>query len=349
MYAIAVFGGIMFFTLQIQLSYLLTDTFGVQSPGKIGALIAVGSLSVPLGSFAFRRAARFPVSLQLLLAFALIGLSFVLMSRAHSVPELMVWVVVNQFGCGMLLPSMVVWVMGKLQFEIRGRGTGYLHDGLVDRAVPVPAGCHPGRQAGRRTFAHARGIRVVVPGRRGACDGESSARQASGARGAGLTRWPVESNPQTLTVAASTGYTRTAVSLHWLIAGLIISAFALGWVMTELAISPLKVRMFNWHKWVGMTILALAALRTLWRLTHPAPPLLPMPAWQRISAHALHGLLYAMMFALPLSGWAYSNATGYPIVYLGPVAPAGPGNEGQGAGWRSWCRCITPWAGCCWR
>jgi cytochrome b561 len=128
---------------------------------------------------------------------------------------------------------------------------------------------------------------------------------------------PGEANPQTLTVAASTGYTRTAVSLHWLIAGLIISAFALGWVMTDLAITPLKVRMFNWHKWVGMTILGLAALRALWRLTHPAPPLLPMPAWQRISAHALHGLLYAMMFALPLSGWAYSNATGYPIVYLG--------------------------------
>lgn len=118
-------------------------------------------------------------------------------------------------------------------------------------------------------------------------------------------------------VLRTAGYTRTAVSLHWLIAGLIISAFALGWVMTELSVSPLKVKMFNWHKWVGMTILALAALRTIWRLTHPAPPLLPMPAWQRVSAHALHGLLYLLMFALPLSGWAYSNATGYPIVYLG--------------------------------
>jgi MFS family permease len=122
--AIAVFGGIMFFTLQIQLSYLLTDTFHVQSSARIGALTAIGSLSVPLGSFAFRRAARFPVSLQLLLAFALIGLSFVLMGRAQSVPGLMVWVVINQFGCGMLLPTLVVWIMGKLPFEIRGRGTG---------------------------------------------------------------------------------------------------------------------------------------------------------------------------------------------------------------------------------
>jgi cytochrome b561 len=120
-----------------------------------------------------------------------------------------------------------------------------------------------------------------------------------------------------IAVSGPAGYTRTAVSLHWLIAGLIVCAFSLGWVMTELAISPLRVRMFNWHKWVGMTILALAAIRTIWRLTHPAPPLLPMPAWQRISAHALHGLLYLLMFALPLSGWAYSNATGYPIVYLG--------------------------------
>lgn len=125
MCAIAVFGGIMFFTLQIQLSYLLTDTFGVHSPGTIGALIAIGSLSVPLGSFAFRRAARLPVSLQLLLAFGLIGLSFMLMSRAPSVPVLMLWVVVNQFGCGMLLPTLVVWIMGKLPFEIRGRGTGF--------------------------------------------------------------------------------------------------------------------------------------------------------------------------------------------------------------------------------
>jgi cytochrome b561 len=115
----------------------------------------------------------------------------------------------------------------------------------------------------------------------------------------------------------STRYTGTAVALHWLIAAFIACAFALGWTMTEMAFSPTRLRMFNWHKWLGITILTLVALRGLWRLTHPAPPLLPMPVWQRRAARALHAGLYVLMFALPLSGWAYSNAAGYPVVYLG--------------------------------
>jgi cytochrome b561 len=119
--------------------------------------------------------------------------------------------------------------------------------------------------------------------------------------------------------AAPEHYTRTAVSLHWLIAGLIVCAFALGWVMTDMAISPLRLRMYNWHKWVGISVLGLAAIRLLWRLTHRAPPLLPMPDWQRLAAHGLHGLLYVFMFLQPISGWAYSNAVGYPIVYLGLI------------------------------
>lgn len=127
-------------------------------------------------------------------------------------------------------------------------------------------------------------------------------------------------NTQTYEIpSAPEHYTRTAVALHWLIAGLIICAFVLGWVMTELAISPLKLRMFNWHKWVGISVLGLAAIRGIWRLTHRAPALLPMPSWQRLAAHTLHGLLYVFMFLQPISGWLYSNATGYPIVYLGMI------------------------------
>ena len=111
-------------------------------------------------------------------------------------------------------------------------------------------------------------------------------------------------------------YTRTAIALHWAVAALVITAFAMGWIMTGMAISPLKLKVFSWHKWLGVTVLALFFIRGLWRLTHAPPPLLPMPAWQRLTAHALHGLLYLLILVQPLTGWLYSNAAGYPIVYL---------------------------------
>ncbi len=113
------------------------------------------------------------------------------------------------------------------------------------------------------------------------------------------------------------GYTRTAITLHWTVAALIITALTMGWIMTDMATSPLKLEVYSWHKWIGVTILALFFVRALWRLTHPAPPLLPMPSWQRRAAQALHGFLYAMLLLQPLTGWLYSNAAGRPIVYLG--------------------------------
>jgi cytochrome b561 len=114
-------------------------------------------------------------------------------------------------------------------------------------------------------------------------------------------------------------YSRTAVGLHWVVVALIVTAFAMGWVMTDMAISPLKLRVYSWHKWVGVTVLGLFFVRGLWRLTHAPPALLPMPAWQRLAASAMHGLLYAMMLIQPVTGWIYSNAAGFPVVYLGLV------------------------------
>lgn len=114
-------------------------------------------------------------------------------------------------------------------------------------------------------------------------------------------------------------YTRTAVSLHWLVAGFILAALFMGWTMTSMEFSPGKLKLVNYHKWVGVTVLALVLLRISWRLTHRPPPLEAMPRWQQFAAHAGHGLLYLLMVAVPLSGWAYSNASGYPIVYLGKL------------------------------
>jgi cytochrome b561 len=114
-------------------------------------------------------------------------------------------------------------------------------------------------------------------------------------------------------------YTTTAIVLHWLIALLIVGAFTLGLVMTDMpGISPAKLRYFSWHKWAGVTVLLLACLRLLWRLKN-RPPEFPdaMPAWQRRAAHGLHHLLYLFIFAVPLSGYFYSLATGFPVVYFG--------------------------------
>ena len=114
-------------------------------------------------------------------------------------------------------------------------------------------------------------------------------------------------------------YTRTAVALHWTVGALVVTALGMGWIMTDMVSSPQKLRVYDWHKWTGITVLALFFVRALWRLTHPAPALLPMPAWQRRSAQFLHGLLYLMLLVQPITGWLYSNASGRAIVYLGLV------------------------------
>lgn len=116
-------------------------------------------------------------------------------------------------------------------------------------------------------------------------------------------------------------YTGVAIGLHWLIAALIIGGFALGWVMTDIpGFTPSKLRYFAWHKWIGVTVLALVVLRLIWRATHRPPPL---PAstgrWTAIAAHGTHHLLYLLMLLVPLSGYLYSSVVGIQVVYLGIV------------------------------
>lgn len=116
-------------------------------------------------------------------------------------------------------------------------------------------------------------------------------------------------------------YTTTAIALHWLIALLIICSFSLGVTMVDIpGITPTKLKYFSWHKWIGITVFGLACARLIWRLTHPSPAYpCSMPAWQKKSAHLLHGLLYVLIFAVPVSGYFYSLAAGVPVVYLGVI------------------------------
>jgi|GEM_PF-4665231 len=76
------------------------------------------------------------------------------------------------------------------------------------------------------------------------------------------------------TTTNNTRYTSTAIALHWILALALIGIFAFGLYMTSLPFSPTRLKYFNWHKWAGMTILILSAVRILWRFTH-RPPALP--------------------------------------------------------------------------
>jgi cytochrome b561 len=117
-------------------------------------------------------------------------------------------------------------------------------------------------------------------------------------------------------------YGRTAMALHWVLGLAILGLFGVGLYMADLPFSPLRLKLYNWHKWAGISILMLSALRLIWRLSH-RPPELPtrilesMPAWQRWAHHGTHHALYVLFFLVPLIGWAYSSAAGFPIVVFG--------------------------------
>ncbi len=122
--------------------------------------------------------------------------------------------------------------------------------------------------------------------------------------------------------AAQPRYHWIARWLHALLGVALVGLFAVGLYMADLPFSPDRLKLYNWHKWAGVTILTLSFVRLMWRLTH-RPPALPaaieqaMPAWQRGAHQATHLGLYVLFFAVPLAGWAYSSAAGFPIVPFG--------------------------------
>ncbi|HUS23459.1 MAG TPA: cytochrome b [Candidatus Binatia bacterium] len=113
-------------------------------------------------------------------------------------------------------------------------------------------------------------------------------------------------------------YTRTAQLLHWLIALALFFSFSLGLSMADMPVSPKRLQLFSYHKWIGVTVFALVMLRLAWRLFHAPPPLPPtMRPWEMRIADVTHHLLYLFLFAMPLTGWLMSSAKGFQTVWLG--------------------------------
>ncbi len=119
----------------------------------------------------------------------------------------------------------------------------------------------------------------------------------------------------------ATGYTTTAIVLHWLIGAAVIVLIGWGWWMQTIPKLPVgpRVDAYNLHKSIGMTVLLLMLVRIGWRARHRPPPFMPMPRWQAQLAQAVHVLLYVCLIVQPLSGYLGSAFSGYPVRFFGIV------------------------------
>ena len=126
------------------------------------------------------------------------------------------------------------------------------------------------------------------------------------------------------TAAAMTGregarYTRVAILLHWLIALLVAANLFLGFYYDGFG-QAARSWMMSLHKSTGLTVLALTLARLAWRLGHRPPPFDPaMKGWERGLAHLIHWSFYAVLVALPLSGWMTSSSSDRPTDFFGIV------------------------------
>jgi cytochrome b561 len=112
-----------------------------------------------------------------------------------------------------------------------------------------------------------------------------------------------------------------SIGLHWLSFLLVATMATIGLLMVDMANSPSKIKVYALHKSIGLTIFALTALRLLWRLSGRVPEPVPdTPGWQHAIANLTHWGLYALLLAVPLSGWWFNSAAGFPLRWFGLVA-----------------------------
>lgn len=119
-------------------------------------------------------------------------------------------------------------------------------------------------------------------------------------------------------------YHKISITLHWVMLLLMIAVYA----CIELREfypkgSDIREGFKTWHFMLGLSVLTLASLRLIFRLTQTTPPIQPTPEpWQMISAHIVHAFLYILMIAVPIGGWLLLSASGKTIPFFGLSLPA---------------------------
>ena len=106
--------------------------------------------------------------------------------------------------------------------------------------------------------------------------------------------------------------------LHWTIVMLFGWLAWRGLTMVDMPATPAKIEAYALHKSLGLTLLALVVLRLAWRMVAGSAIALPgTPRWQARLASVTHAGMYALLFAIPLSGWLFNSASGYPLQWFG--------------------------------
>jgi cytochrome b561 len=119
-------------------------------------------------------------------------------------------------------------------------------------------------------------------------------------------------------VSGEEGYGGVAKALHWLVVGLLMVQFAIAWTMPDIRRGTQPEGLIRLHLSFGVAIMLLAALRLLWRLYRPVPLISDgLPWWQQRAAQVTHAALYALLFLVPILGWANASARGWKIAVFG--------------------------------
>lgn len=114
---------------------------------------------------------------------------------------------------------------------------------------------------------------------------------------------------------SDTGFGLASRLLHWTMAALIISLLVLGTILVNIKPNLSTLWLYGLHKTLGICALSLALIRLIWhRISPPPAPIGPATALTNRAARAAHIALYALMFAVPLSGCIASSATGLDVV-----------------------------------
>ena len=136
-----------------------------------------------------------------------------------------------------------------------------------------------------------------------------------------------------MAITAQARYTRTAITLHWLIFVLLAVQFIVGWTMPHIGRNTPVTTLISLHFSLGVLIIALIVVRLIWRMIHGEPPRdAGIPRWQVQLAQVVQWLLYLLLIVVPLLGWINASYRGMPITFFG-LFPVPPLIASHAAGW----------------